>query len=208
MSEKQAADHSLGLPKLVGTASEWAPEVDARLARVGVRILLGADAFFFAAFFFAFFYLRSLGNNAAWLPPGTTHPTREIGALIVVLVIACAALYALGARSLPKSPATARTLFWLALGAGLLSCGVQLYEFRNLGFDPQLGGGFPSVFVGFKGVLMAQLVVALAWLSTHISQAKPPGDSAARPVSAALFGQFLMFLAAIGLLAYFVLYFV
>ena len=73
MSQRVAPDQS---------APEWAPEVDARLARVGMRILLGADVFFFAAFFFAFFYLRALNNDYAWLPEGTTHPTRAMGAII------------------------------------------------------------------------------------------------------------------------------
>jgi len=195
------------------SAPEWTPEVDARLARVGMRILLGADVFFFAAFFFAFFYLRALNNDYAWLPAGTTHPTRAIGAIIVLLLVLCAAFYMLGARALgktplAKSPSIARPLFWLALIAGILGGVVQLYEFRNLGFDPQLGGGFPSVFVGLKGGLLAQLVGALLWLGSHIAQARPLGDSAARPASAGMFGYFLIFLAGVSLVAYLVLYFV
>jgi heme/copper-type cytochrome/quinol oxidase subunit 3 len=196
------------LPSLVISAPEWTPEVDARLTRIGIRILLGADVFFFAAYFFAFFYLRAMDNDKSWLPPGTTHPTRAIGAIIVLLLIVCAALYLFGARSVAKTPSTSRTLFWLALAAGVLCIGVQVYEFRHLGFDPQLGGGYSSVFVGLKGVLMAQLVGALAWLGTHIAQAVPTGDTVARPASAVLFGYFLIFLAGVSLVAYLILYFV
>lgn len=208
MSQKDAPAQSRGLPTLVASEPEWAPDVDARLARIGTRILVGADVFFFAAFFFAFFYLRAMNNNDAWLPSGTTHPTRAIGALIVLLLMVCAGLYVFGARSVAASYSTGRTLFWLALVAGVLSCAVQFYEFRNLGFDPQLGGGYASVFVGLKGVLLAQVVGALIWLGTHIAQAVPTGDSVARPASAALFGNFLIFLAGVSLVAYLVLYFV
>jgi heme/copper-type cytochrome/quinol oxidase subunit 3 len=208
MSQRVVPEQSQGLPILAASAPEWAPDVDARLTRVGMRILLVADVFFFAAFFFAFFWLRSMNNDNAWLPPGTTHPTRAIGALIVLLLVACAALYVLGARSAAKSPSTARAFFWVALVAGVLCCVVQLYEFRNLGFDPQLGGGFPSVFVGLKGVLLAQLVGALIWLGTHIAQAVPTGDTAVRPASAVSFGNFLIFLAGVSLVAYLVMYFV
>jgi heme/copper-type cytochrome/quinol oxidase subunit 3 len=208
MSQRVAPEQSRGLPNLVAPAPEWAPEVDARLTRVGTRILIGADVFFFAAFFFAFFYLRSMNNDYAWLPEGTTHPTRAIGAVIVLLLVACAALYVVGARAVAKTPSAARALFWLALVAGVLCCGLQLYEFRNLGFDPQLGGGYPSVFVGLKGVLLVQLVGALMWLGTHIAQTVPTGDTAARPASARLFGNFLIFLAGVSLVAYLVLYFV
>ena len=199
MSQRVAPDQS---------APEWAPEVDARLARVGMRILLGADVFFFAAFFFAFFYLRALNNDYAWLPEGTTHPTRAIGAIILLLLVLCAAFYMLGARAVATTPSTARTLFWLALISGILACVVQLYEFRNLGFDPQLGGGYPSVFVGLKGGLLAQVVGSLLWLGSHVAQAKPLGDSAARPASAGMFGYFLIFLVGVSLVAYLVLYFV
>jgi len=207
MSERVAPEQP-ALPNMVVSAPEWAPEVDARLARVGMRILLGADVFFFAAFFFAFFYLRALNNDYAWLPPGTTHPTRAIGAIIVLLLVLCAAFYMLGARAVATTPSTARTVFWLALIAGILCCVVQLYEFRNLGFDPQLGGGYPSVFVGLKGGLLAQLAGALIWLGSHVAQSKPLGDSAARPGSAGMFGYFLIFLAGVSLITYLVLYFV
>jgi heme/copper-type cytochrome/quinol oxidase subunit 3 len=208
VSQRVAPEQSRGLPTLGVSEPEWAPEVDARLTRVGMRILLGAEVFFFAAFFFAFFYLRSMNNNNYWLPAGTIHPARVIGALIVLLLVVCAALYVFGARWVTRTPATARFLFWLALAAGVLCCAVQVYEFRHLGFDPQLGGGYPSVFVGLKGVLMAQLVGSLLWLGTHIAQAVPTGDTTARPASAILFGNFLIFLAGVSLVAYLVLYFV
>jgi heme/copper-type cytochrome/quinol oxidase subunit 3 len=194
------SDRMVGAPD----APEWAPSVDARLTRVGMRMLLVADLFFFAAFFFAFFYLRALNNDNSWLPPGTTHPTRAIGAAIVGLAILTAILYLAAMRN----AGMARTMLWLALAAGVLCCAVQLYEFRNLGFDPQLGGGFPSVFVGLKGALLVQFVGALLWLSTHIAQARPDGDLAVRPATAATFANFLFFLAGIGLIAYLVMYFV
>ncbi len=208
MSQELAPDPRRGLTARGVAVEEWNAAVDAKVTRVGMRILMGADVFFFAAFFFAFFYLRAMNNNYAWLPPATTHPTRFIGAMIVVLLAVCAILYILGARAAASAPATARLLFWLALLAGVLSIGVQVYEFRNLGFDPQQGGGFPSVFVGFKGVLMAQTVGALIWLATHIAQAEPAGDTVVRPASAILFGNFLLFLAGVSLVAYLVLYFV
>jgi heme/copper-type cytochrome/quinol oxidase subunit 3 len=183
---------------------EWAPAVDARVTRVGMWMFVGADAFFFAAFFFAFFYLRSMNNNYSWLPAGTTHPTRAIGALIEVLAVLVALLFMAAMRSASIS----RTLLWLALAAGILFLGTQVYEFRNLGFDPQQGGGYPSVFVGLKGVLMVQTAGALLWLGTLIAQSSPAGDMVLRRATAASFSNFLWFLAGVGLLAYIVLYFV
>jgi heme/copper-type cytochrome/quinol oxidase subunit 3 len=190
--------------QVASETSEWAPAVDARVTRIGMRLFAGADVFFFASFFFAFFYLRSMNNDYSWLPAGTTHPTRGIGALIVALAILVAVFYMAAMRNASMS----RTALWLALAAGFLFVGAQVYEFRNLGFDPQQGGGYPSVFVGLKGVLMVQTIGALIWLATHIAQSGPGGDMVIRRATAASFGNFLWFLAGIGLLAYLVLYFV
>src|SRR6202158_1815477 len=134
-----------GMPTLTARSPEWEPEVDARLARVGTRIWIVADVFFFAAWFFAFFYLRALNNNYDWLPPGTTHPTRAIGAIIVLLAIVAAGLYWAGARSIVTQRTTARLFFWLALLAGVLCFVVQIYEFKNLRFAPPPGGDRKSV---------------------------------------------------------------
>ncbi len=202
------AFHHRGMPELATRSPEWEPEVDARLARVGTWLWIVADFFFFAAWFFAFFYLRALNNNYDWLPAGTTHPTRAIGALIVLLAIVAAGLYWAGARTVITQRATARLFFWLALVAGILCFGVQIYEFRNLGFDPQQGGGYPSVFVGLKGVWLFQLTGAMLWLASHIAQTRPSGDVTIRPRSAVIFGNFMLFLAGIALVSYVVLYFV
>ena len=185
-------------------APEWAPAVDAQVTRTGTWIFVVADVFFFAAFFFAFFYLRAMNNNYQWLPAGTTHPTRGFGALIVALMIGTAVLYYFATRSI----GSARGLLWLALIAGVAALGVQVYEFRHLGFDPQQGGGYPSVFVGLKGSLMVQFAAALLWMCTHIVQARPLGDLANRTATAASFSNILFLLAGVGLIAYLVLYFV
>ena len=203
----QHSPHSRGLPNLVASAPEWTPEVDARVSSVGMWIFIGANAMFFVAFFFAYFYLRALNNGNDWMSIWTVHPRRYIGGIIVLLLVACAALVVFGARSAAKAPSTARMFFWLALLAGALCCGFQVYEFKHLGFDPQMGGGYASVFVGLKAVLLAEVVVAMIWLATHIAQATPIGDTTARPASAAAFGNFLMMLAGVGVVAYLVLYF-
>lgn len=203
----QHAPHSRGLPNLVVPAPEWAPEVDARLTRVGMRIFMGADALFFAAFFFAFFYLKALNNDHDWMPAGDIHPRRYIGGIIVIGLAVSAGLVVLGARSVARNWSTSRLLFVAAIVAGLVAVVFQFYEFRHLGFDPQLGGAYPSVFVGLKGALLVQIVGALVWVGTLIHQTNPTGDSVARPASALAFGYFMIFLAAISLVAYLVLYF-
>ncbi|HEY8797775.1 MAG TPA: hypothetical protein VIO85_07920 [Candidatus Dormibacteraeota bacterium] len=203
----QHAQHSRGLPNLVASAPEWAPEVDAGLTRVGMWMFIGADALFFVAFFFAFFYLKALNNDNQWMSPWIFHPRRYIGGIIVVLLVVSAGLVFVAARSVVRNSATARLLFWAALVIGVVAVGFQIYELKNLGFDPTLGHGYPSVFVGLKGALMVQVVGALLWLGTHVHQANPTGDTVARPASAVAFGYFMIFLAGVSLVAYLVLYF-
>jgi heme/copper-type cytochrome/quinol oxidase subunit 3 len=195
------------MPNLVASAPEWAPEVDAGLTRVGMWMFMGADALFFVAFFFAFFYLKALNNAHWWMSPWIFHPRRNGGAIIVALLVVSAVLVFLGARSVAKTPASARMFFWLALLAGVLCVGFQIYELKNLPFDPTLGGGYPSVFYGLKGVLMVQLVGALIWLGTHIHQASATGDSTARPASAVVFSYFMILLAGVSLVSFLVLYY-
>src|ERR1700694_2783707 len=50
--------------------------LDARVVSVGIWLFLAADAFFFAGWYFAFFYLRALNNNQAWIIQGLTRPNR------------------------------------------------------------------------------------------------------------------------------------
>lgn len=203
----QHAPHSRGLPNLVVTAPEWASEVDASVARTGTWIFIGADALFFVAFFFAFFYLQALNNNHLWMSQWVVHPRRNGGTIIVALLVISAVLVFLGARSVAKTPSSARMFFWLALLAGVLCVGFQIHELKTLPFDPTLGGGYPSVFVGLKGVLMVQVVGAMVWLGTHIHQTSATGDSTTRPASAVAFSYFMIFLAGVSLVSYLVLYF-
>lgn len=204
MSERVVSEKPLGAAESTAALAEWAPAVDARVTKTGMRIFMGADAFFFFAFFFAFFYLRAMNNDNSWLPHGTPTPSRVIGALIVGLAILIAVFSMLALRGVSIS----RAMLWLALAAGVLYLGAQVYEFRHLGFDPQLGGGYSSVFVGLKAVILVQTACALLWLGTLIAQSRPGGDLMIRRATAASFPTFMWFLAGVGLLAYIVLYFI
>jgi heme/copper-type cytochrome/quinol oxidase subunit 3 len=196
------------MPSLITRVPEWTSEIDARLVRVGMWLWIGADVLFFVAWFFAFFYLRALNNHSDFHTIWIVHPRRYIGGIIVLLIAIAAGLYWVGSRAVANRRANGNALLWLALAAGILCVGFQVYEFKHLGFDPTLGGGYPSVFVGLKGAWFVQLVAAVLWLATHIAQARPGGDVTIRPAAAATFGYFLAFLAGISLIAYLVLYFV
>ena len=48
----------------------YAPEVQGRRERLGVRFLIVANGSFLAAMIFTWFYLRNLNTNDAWIPKG------------------------------------------------------------------------------------------------------------------------------------------
>ena len=180
--------------------------LDTRLVGIGTWLALAADIFFFAAWWFAFFYLRALNSNQAWKAQGVAPPSRGYGAVVVVLALATAVAYFVGSR-----PAAGAFLFRLltpvALVFGLATCLFQGYELWHLGFG-LTEGGYPSVFAGLSTAWVIQFGLATAWLASIVTQAGPVGDTVARRHPASFFAWILLFLAAIGIVNYILLYLV
>jgi heme/copper-type cytochrome/quinol oxidase subunit 3 len=181
-------------------------ELDTQIASVGVRLIVAADVFFFAAWWFAFLYLRALNNNGAWMAPGIARPNGAVGVGVLVLVLASAGSYYLASRSGPQSP-TWRALALLSLVLGLAACAVQGVQQWNLGFG-LTQGGYPSVYAGLMGSFTVQLLGAMFWLATVIVQARPGRDTQVRPAPAVSFGLVLYFLAVACLISDVLLYLV
>jgi len=180
--------------------------LDTRLVGIGTWLALAADIFFFAAWWFAFFYLRALNNNQAWKAQGVAPPSRGYGAVVAVLALATAVAYFVGSR-----PAAGAFLFRLltpvALVFGLATCLFQGYELWHLGFG-LTEGGYPSVFAGLSTAWVIQFGLATAWLASIVTQAGHAGDTVARRQPASFFAWILLFLAAIGIVNYILLYLV
>ncbi|TMD15919.1 MAG: hypothetical protein E6J00_01760 [Chloroflexi bacterium] len=179
--------------------------LDVRIASVGMWLFLAANAFYYAAWYFAFFYLKALNNNGAWMISGLTRPSRAYGTIVLLLALVSAGAYALATR------APVRTLLWRlpAVAALVVGLGVvlfQAYEMWHLGFG-LTQGGFPSVFVGLTGSWVVEWAAATFWLATIISQARVGGDTILRAAPVAAFANLLGFLAVVGILNWILLYF-
>lgn len=187
-----------------GAAAEAA--LDTRLVAVGTWLFLAAEIFFFVAWWFAFFYLRALNNNQAWKAQGVGPPSKGYGAVVLILALATAVTYFLASR-----PFTSAFLFRLltpvALVLGVATCLFQGYQLWHLGFG-LTEGGYPSVFSGMAGSWVVQFAFATVWLGSIVMQAGPAGDTVLRRQPAASFAWILLFLAAIGVVNYILLYFV
>jgi heme/copper-type cytochrome/quinol oxidase subunit 3 len=187
-----------------GVVPEADLALDARVVGVGVWLFLSADIFFFAGWWFSFFYLRALNNNKAWIVDGLTRPNKAYGLAVVLLAIATAAVYWAATRVAVRS-----SLFGLlapvSLVLGIAACLFQGYGMWHLGFG-LTQGGYPSVFAGLTFSWLIQLVFAVAWLATVVIQAGPARDTVLRPHAAISFAWILLFLAAIGIINYILLY--
>jgi len=202
---------SSGQPVAVRTrTSDSVPEaeraLEARVVGVGVWLFLAADIFFFAAWWFAFFYLRALNNNQAWMVKGVGVPSRAYGLIVLLLAIGAAVVYWATTRVAVRS-ALFDLLAPISLVLGIAACLFQGYQMWHLGFG-LTEGGYPSVFSGLTGSWLIQLLFAVAWLATVVVQARPVGDTVLRPYAAASFSWILLYLAAIGVINFILLYLV
>ncbi|HEV2012558.1 MAG TPA: hypothetical protein VGR77_01530 [Candidatus Dormibacteraeota bacterium] len=180
--------------------------LDARVVSVGVWLFLSADLFFFAGWWFSYFYLRALNNNNAWIVDGLTRPNKAFGLVVLLLFILSAVTYWATTRVAVRS-ALFGLLAPVSLVLGVAACLFQGYGMWHLGFG-LTQGGYPSVFAGSTVSWLIQIVFAVVWLATVVAQVGPAGDTRRRPHAAASFGWILLFLAAIGIINYFLLYLV
>ena len=180
--------------------------LDARLVAVGTWLFLAAQIFFFAAFWFAFFYLRALNNNQAWRGQGVGPPSKGYGAVVLILAVLTAATYFVGSRQATRA-LLFRLLTPVALVFGIATCLFQGYEMWHLGFG-LTDGGYPSVFSAMTAAWLLQFVGTTAWLASIVTQTGPAGDTITRRQAAASFAWVLLFLAAIGVVNYILLYLV
>jgi len=187
-------------------AADAEAQVDSRLVAVGTWLFLGAEIFFFAAWWFAFFYLRALNNNQAWKAQGVGPPSKGYGAVVLALAALTAVTYFLASRQSPRA-FLFRLLTPIALVFGIATSLFQGYEMWHLGFG-LTEGGYPSVFSGMTGSWVVQFALATAWLGSIVTQAGPSGDTIARRRPAGSFAWILVFLAAVGIINYILLYLV
>ena len=180
--------------------------LDTRLTAIGTWLFLGAEIFFFAAWWFAFFYLRAINNNQAWKVQGVGPPSKGFGAVVVVLAVLTAVSYFVGSRQ-PSGTLLFRLLTPVALVFGIATSLLQGYGMWHLGFG-LTQGSYPAVFSGMTGSWVIQFAVATGWLASIVTQTGPAGDTIARRKPAGSFAWILLFLAAVGLINYILLYLV
>jgi heme/copper-type cytochrome/quinol oxidase subunit 3 len=151
------------------TASHTA-DLEARNQSTAGRLFVAADAFLFLGFVFAYLYLRALDNHGMWNPPGQ-NPSGAMGAVVLVLVIATAALVHLASQRMSASgPAAFRAPAAAALVVSLAALVLVGSQVFRPGFSPSHSGGFGSVFIGFIAFYLVHVAGGVYWLEIQVVQ--------------------------------------
>ena len=180
-------------------------------------LLAGAITFFFAAFVFAYFYLQALDVNHRWRI-GPVHPSQGLGMAIAALYLVSAINYRLAAKR--SSTLDELTAGILAVLMGLAAVVLQFLEYTTLDFGAA-SGGYAAVFFGWTALYAIFALPGIYWIATQVTtlwrarRAEGPRQILMPQSEAVLLSAgveassfYWAYFAAIGVLAYFLLYFI
>ena len=210
----------LGAPGPVTSVKDIPPEppdIGARTLSVASRLLAGGTTFFFLAFVFAYFYLRSINQEHLWRPVHAhLNPNQALGAAMAACLILSALATIAGARGMRTQSRNWVALLTAGLVLGLAAITLQCIEYTVQHFGPT-DGSYASVFCGWTALYMIAALATLYWLETQVAtelrarRAPAGGGQIAAPdlliapgIDAMTF--YWVFLVAIGVLMYVVLY--
>jgi len=149
------------------TPEEAAYEVRAAESALwtGGRLLMAIFAMAFAALAFAYFYLRSANSEGLWRPHGITAPSADGSAIMAFTVAAAvASMYAIQ-RLRRGALLDWEVSAWVALLAGIVALGLQIWELTDLSFFPG-SSGYSSVFIGWTVLNIGTLFAGCYWTET------------------------------------------
>jgi heme/copper-type cytochrome/quinol oxidase subunit 3 len=191
---------------------EWQP----RAIWAGGRLVCGAISFFFASFVFAFFYLKALDTNHSW-KIGRVVPDGGFGIAIAALFLFSAVIYRLAARR-PAGDSMAAGM--IAVVMGLVAIVLQFVEYTVLDFGASQGG-YAAVFFGWTATYAIAALMGLYWIEIQVASLwrvrregrmretdVPTSESALLLAGIEASSFYWAFFAAIGVLAYILLYLV
>jgi heme/copper-type cytochrome/quinol oxidase subunit 3 len=191
---------------------EWQP----RAIWAGGRLVCGAISFFFASFVFAFFYLKALDTNHSW-KIGRVVPDGGFGIAIAALFLFSAVIYRLAARR-PAGDSMAAGM--IAVVMGIVAIVLQFVEYPVLDFGASQGG-YAAVFFGWTATYAIAALMGLYWIEIQVASLwrvrregkmretdVPTSESALLLAGIEASSFYWAFFAAIGVLAYILLYLV
>lgn len=191
---------------------EWQP----RAIWVTGRLLCGAVSFFFVSFVFAFFYLKALDLNHDW-KIGHITPDGGIGVGVAMLFVVSAVIYRLTAR---RETADVMAGGLIAVVLGVAAVVLQFVEYIVLDFGATQGG-YAAVFFGWTATYAVVALMGLYWIEIQVASLirirrdgqmrdieGPTSETALLLAGIEASSFYWAYFAAIGVLAYILLYLV
>ena len=191
---------------------EWQP----RAIWVTGRLLCGAASFFFVSFVFAFFYLKALDLNHDW-KIGHITPDGGIGVGVAMLFVVSAVIYRLTAR---RETADVMAGGLIAVVLGVAAVVLQFVEYIVLDFGATQGG-YAAVFFGWTATYAIVALMGLYWIEIQVASLirirrdgqmrdieGPTSETALLLAGIEASSFYWAYFAAIGVLAYILLYLV
>ena len=179
------------------------PNLVERNLWAGVRLWVGADAFF---------YLRALDSNGMFRDPHD-HQSTAVGTAVLVATVGCAVIVRYGVGRLRSGDAAGwRRAAAVALVLAVAAVVLQIVQYGQFGLDRLVYQGYGSIFLGWTVAYVIHLIVAGAWLESLFAQSLRDrgvarAGAAVLPSAAACL-VFWEFMAVIGAIMYVLLYLV
>jgi len=198
-----------------GNVEPEPPEWQPRAIWVGGRLLCGSISFFFASFVFAFFYLQALDVNHNW-KIGTVHPAKGLGISIMALFVVGAVIYRLAAKR-PEVDELAAGI--IAVLFTVAAVALQFYEYTILDFGAA-SGGYAAVFFGWTATYAIVALMGGYWIWIQAASLwrvrregireieVPAGEEELIRAGIEASSFYWAYFAAIGFLAWIILYYV
>lgn len=131
---------------------------------VGLIVFLASEVMLFGSFFTAFFYIRYQGTYPVFPPHPYDIPKTLTGINTAILVSSSFTMHwALVSVKRNNRLGLILGLFF-SLVLGLTFLGIQMYEYRNIGFTPE-SGAFASTFFCLTGLHGAHVFLGATLLA-------------------------------------------
>jgi len=191
----------------------WQP----RALWVAVRLWVGSVSFYFVAFVFAYFYLRSLDTNHGW-KIGAVNPSLGLGLGVAALLALSAIIFRLGATRPTDTVGAGVVAIVMAVAAIVL----QFVEYTQLAFGASQGGyaavffGWTSTYAIFAVgcVYWMETQIATIWrarregIQRPVREGVPADDLDLMRAGIDACSFFWAYYAGIGVVAFIILYLV
>jgi cytochrome c oxidase subunit 3 len=171
---------------------------------VGLITFLASEVMLFGSFFTAFFYLRYA--NYPVFPPHPYDIPKKLTGINTCILISSSFTMHWALVSVKRNNRLGLVLgLALTLGLGLTFLGIQMYEYRNIGFTPE-SGAFGSAFFCLTGLHGTHVFIGATLLAIALVRSLRGHYSAENHMGVELTGIYWHFVDFVWVILYAIVY--